>query len=879
MKKFILALISASLPTVVSAQTNIRVCTTSCEFNNSQLQQALDTAIATAGLVHVITEVGFVYEGTFILKHKADAVSAATRPVLRSGVSSTGTIHPNSYFPAVDVRVCPSGFVELGAVAAENYDCSTRSPFDTSRFSKIRPINNNEPALTLADSGAGAPADWWEIRWLELIPNAYAGNALLRLANSSASLEAHIPDNCLVDQIVLRGDPFVGQFRGVQLECNNATITNSHMYDVKSTGEGQVIWANTSRGPITIKNNFISGGAEGILTGGGGTMGVTNKTVLGSPAPTSSVMTLNSVQDLWVGQNVLITVGGVQQSTVITNIAGTQVTVNPALTTAPDVPGAFRYSILIEDLLVEQNIITAPYSWYTDITILPVVANVQLTASTTGGTLATGTYGCRVTARYTGGTGSFITSKASPEVTVAVTGPTGSVGVTWDPIVGKGVTAYRVYCRNTGVAYSNYDTAPSFPATSYTYDNPGANSGTPPETGSDWQQKNRFELKQVKGAIVQGNIIRHSWPPDQTGPCIVLTATMQNREAPSAVVQDVTFRYNYVYRCQAAIVSSGRDAYFDVIFGGEHESGRSGNFNIHDNVFALLGNMTAVAGGGGSRPGFSFSQGGGDRQFPTRSHYDVTFNHNTTHSIGNNQSSMMMFDMWDSTAAAISPIPNLKLTNSIMYSGQEPRTILIVHTGGSFAADGDLSIVMGTGSLFTENAFPGAICGDILGGTLITCPTVTEIETDTFTGPLTTVELADFVVKSTSPYFNAGTDSKSYGADISLIQPFYTVAWAGSGSTPDPDPDPPPPDPVEPDDLIPVLTVAQVGVSATYRATVTANATIRRVDFFLNRAYMGTRTFAPWALNIGLKTGTNTITCQVTDTFGNVQTVEVSVVR
>ncbi|MGB9660651.1 MAG: phage tail sheath subtilisin-like domain-containing protein [Moorellaceae bacterium] len=73
---------------------------------------------------------------------------------------------------------------------------------------------------------------------------------------------------------------------------------------------------------------------------------------------------------------------------------------------------------------------------------LPAPAAPTLAASTTGGNLATGTIYVKVTALNASGE-----SAASPEANVAVTGPTGSVTVSWQAV--PGATKYNVYASNT----------------------------------------------------------------------------------------------------------------------------------------------------------------------------------------------------------------------------------------------------------------------------------------------------------------------------------------------------------------------------------------------------------------------------------------------
>lgn len=105
---------------------------------------------------------------------------------------------------------------------------------------------------------------------------------------------------------------------------------------------------------------------------------------------------------------------------------------------------------------------------------LPTPTGLAGTASTTGGSLATGTYFYVVTAlNETGET------KASSEISVPVTGPTGSVALSWNPVARA--TGYRVY-RGTSAGGENV----SYTSTTNSFTDTGAAgaAGSPPSVGT-----------------------------------------------------------------------------------------------------------------------------------------------------------------------------------------------------------------------------------------------------------------------------------------------------------------------------------------------------------------------------------------------------------
>jgi RHS repeat-associated protein len=96
--------------------------------------------------------------------------------------------------------------------------------------------------------------------------------------------------------------------------------------------------------------------------------------------------------------------------------------------------------------------------------------NFSGSASSTGGSLATGTYYYEVTAVSSGRE-----SPASSEISKAVTGPTGSVSLTWTPI--PGATSYKIYRGTTSGGENTYYTNPT---ASFTDTGGAGTSGSPP---------------------------------------------------------------------------------------------------------------------------------------------------------------------------------------------------------------------------------------------------------------------------------------------------------------------------------------------------------------------------------------------------------------
>ncbi len=137
------------------------------------------------------------------------------------------------------------------------------------------------------------------------------------------------------------------------------------------------------------------------------------------------------------------------------------------------VPGASGYRVYRGTTAGGESLYYAPGNVlsFTDTGFGVPPTLVSATPSTTGGTLATGTYYYVVTALGT--TGETLKSN---ELSAAVTGPTGSVALVWPAV--QGATGYRVY-RGTAAGAESVYYAPGN-VTTYTDTGAASTAGTPP---------------------------------------------------------------------------------------------------------------------------------------------------------------------------------------------------------------------------------------------------------------------------------------------------------------------------------------------------------------------------------------------------------------
>jgi hypothetical protein len=99
--------------------------------------------------------------------------------------------------------------------------------------------------------------------------------------------------------------------------------------------------------------------------------------------------------------------------------------------------------------------------------------------------------------------------------------------------------------------------------------------------GTEWAVKNLLELKNARRVVIEGNLLEHNWPQAQNGFAILFTVRNQDGGAPWSVVEDVTFRNNYVRRVAAGINVLGRD--------DNHPSELTRRIAIVNNLFEDVG--------------------------------------------------------------------------------------------------------------------------------------------------------------------------------------------------------------------------------------------------------------------------------------------------
>ena len=783
MRRYLLAVLFALVSSSAMA-AQIRVCAdASCEYDNSELQLALNAAV---GGDEILLQEDFVYQDCYEMPYHA----GASYVIVRTGVSATGAIlatNPGN-FPTATQQMNP-----------------TRA--DTANLAKIQCnlSGSSSPALSVKRSSTAGqgllPAPgYWHLKWLDLTNTTYSGPILeLGYGTTTPTLE-HQPHHFIIEQMYIHGDQYRGAFRGVSALARDVTFKLNWVSDIwHRTGyEGQALNITSPASNWTIEDNYISCGTECVMLGG--TAGSANRDVtINDAGRTTTGFTVSNHADLFVGRGIAVYVGGANKHTVVTScgtsVAGAactspNITVSPALEAVPDSPGRARWGHLIQNVTFRRNILSRPL-WQRD-AILPVQAAPSVTKSETGGTLS-GTV-CYLTTQRRSAYGTF-TSAKSPETCVTFTGTTGSATVSWS--AGTQINEYYVYRGPSGSPNQRF--AVSGSQLSFLDTGAAGVTENPPTTGTTTSVKNLFEIKNGTDVVVEGNLMENNWSQAQLGVAVLFTPAPSSASNPSTEIANLTFRHNVIRRATAGFQLLGRSQ------SCQYPSKRTRDILIHNNLWYDLGPhygtlrfFAYIASAQVSDTDCSLPYG----PLPVSNAEMGVGNLTITHNTIDQTDGQGVFYLNSYTSGAYYPHENVNISDNSMrragwgsivgnFSSLEGNDSWIKHTKGTRTWQNN----------FTENITPANYPGGATENLTATLAQWLSYHVDTSVG--------NYRLTGSTPLDNAASD----GTDIGVNQDTIESVMGGA---------PPPPDPVDPP-TIPAQTLPNAVIGSTYSYTIIVN--------------------------------------------------------
>jgi hypothetical protein len=544
-------------------------------------------------------------------------------------------------------------------------------------------------------------------------------------------------------------------------------------------GSGVQITSTTqAAGVLTVLTATAHGFVVGDVVDFVGVGGV----AVGSPRGNFTVVTQADSTHFTVTSNAASQTGGVVgklssiQTSKVTNIAGSVITISPAMSAGCQTTGTALWNLVPKTLSFTKNWLAKDTNWMNPIT--PTPQNIVVTTSATGGTLPAGTQTYRVIANTSVSSAGVARSTASSEGSVVSAGTTSSNTITWSPVTNAnyyhiygrsaGGENFRMYvttsaCTGSPVVCSVVDTNAATVGACSTETTNNCTLAVPTSVGTKWQVKNLFELKNWDGATIEGNVFEYVWSAGQIGYGILFTLQDQSGANWSNVVANVIFRNNIVRHTnggfQVSSSHTGNPSQYSQI---------SHDISITNNLLYDLGSAWSQ----GSATGLTVTLPGGMRGDGPEV---VTFDHNTMIQSGGNET----------FAPADSYTGGGGLTDFVVKNNMWRKL-----TYGSYfmsgQSEGNVSWTASTQgtSVWTKNVAAGGNCSIYPSPSTNFCPTdvAWQAEFIDYAG-------GNYRLKATSAYHNAGLDGTDLGANVDAIEAFTNIALSGNNTgTPPPQP-------------------------------------------------------------------------------------------
>lgn len=610
--------------------------------------------------------------------------------------------------------------------------------------------SNTSPALATV-----AGANHYLLRHVAFGPNPQGFYTVLNLGfgDSQQQFASQQPTDILIDQCYLTGDPIAGQQRGIELEGVRLSVTNSYLENFHSVGQdGQCIAGWNGHGPYTITNNYLQCATETILFGGADPAMSTWMHVTGTPTTTGADVTQfyagHSLSELWVGQHLGIRVNGTLQFAALTVIDvgdGTHghLTWAPALTAAPLTSDDIRGGVVLGDhgdtTTIARNHFTKNPYW--QFGIVPRPTNVA--SSITGGGSLTGTHYYQVQAWSANGyEGGEVNSQLSLEQTQTLGSP-GSVTLTWTAALGA--TSYQMW-RGTSpgvmTEWAHTTSSPGPGGASVSFMDDGSTPDFSAYTPSPIRPavKNLFELKAALHLDLTGNVYDYDWQSGgSNGNAIWEVSADQDGGGWFVQTAYITHHEEIVRHVPGWIAINGTEIGGPSLNPDPAHDLTYRNILVYDssNTWADLSSCYA----------FTLQN----------SLHDLVFDHLTI------IQPAMLGALIMSTGETL-PMKNLSITNSLMQ--KQTYGILGDAVGlGVAALD---AYFPGPTWTFTYNGFADGTGGTNPPAASNQYPAEATWESY-FTAYTPDGVGADYHVKTSSPFYHAGNDGKSLGADIDAI--------------------------------------------------------------------------------------------------------------
>lgn len=688
---------------------------------------------------------------------------------LHAGTTYTG------HWTLPDKIMTGAGITIATDTATANLPASTaRAIMAHTAFMPIVQSDSTSNAAFTAARGATSAAERYTFLgiWFKNNPGGFANVISLGTNDCDVSFcqefASQEPDRITIDRCVFTADPVVGQKRFVEFGGTNLTVKNSSFFGAAGLGQdAQCIGGINGHGPWTITNNYCEASTENILIGGDDARIRTVMTVSASPAATTTTATVSvsigsisgaahTMAEVAVGDHlaILISAGTARCHTTLRSKSGSGASsiaiTFDACAAAPDTPGDIRAGVTVKGLSVRRNHLTKPLTWLSPIINAPT--NVNVTPSTSSGTLAAGTYSYTLVALNKNGYQGQTEYSNSQALTCALSA-TGKCTVSWtEP---TNASHYQVYGRASSGVTQYWEVAAG--TTSFDDTGTAGAAATSVPKASYWQLKNLFEIKGAQSVQVDSNVLEYQWAGSDNGGGIWIKSNNQSNGAEFNWSKDIVIEKNIFRHVDGCLVVSGQEPN-----SGSHadDPGLLTNLTFRNNLCYDSGAAWALSKGGAVGATYAVQL--------NNSSANTILDHNTfTH----NARGFVYIASGIHTGLQITN--NLALKNGLG---------IFCDTYGEGAVNG---CARAPSWVATANAIAGISTSIYPAGNF--GPSVTQWQSEfvnyTQDGSANANGGADYHLLTTSTYHNLGTDQADIGANIDAVLTSTAGVTAGAAES------------------------------------------------------------------------------------------------
>ena len=161
-----------------------------------------------------------------------------------------------------------SEFITIRPTATDSQLPAAEQRIDPTKYGNLLPklVNPNGGAVIESTPSA----HHFRFIGIEFGATKNGENNIVQLGTAQEKSVEELPHHIEFDRCFFKGDPNVGQRRGIAANGRSIRVLNSYFKDFKRRGDesqGITVWAGD--GPFEFANNYIEAGGESILFGGG----------------------------------------------------------------------------------------------------------------------------------------------------------------------------------------------------------------------------------------------------------------------------------------------------------------------------------------------------------------------------------------------------------------------------------------------------------------------------------------------------------------------------------------------------------------------------------------------------------------------------------